>query len=71
MVVEIIKTMSEKTFLGITSLLFAFIFVVHLLRVINGWEFHIGGWDAPMWVSWVTFLLGGYLSWTAFKLKKK
>jgi len=63
--------MPEKTFLGATATLFAFVFVVHLLRVINGWEFYIGGWDVPIWVSWVAFLLAGYLSWTAFKMKKK
>lgn len=62
--------MTEKVFLRTTATLFALVFVVHLMRVINRWEFSIGGFGVPMWISWVAFLLAGYLSWTALKLKK-
>jgi len=62
--------MPEKTFLGATAVLFALVFGVHLARVINGWGFNIGGLDVPIWVSWVAFIVAGYMSWTAISLKK-
>lgn len=73
MAVKVVKTrniMREKSFFGAVSFLFAIVFVVHLLRAINGWDWIIGGWSAPMWLSWVAIIVVGYLGWAAFRMRK-
>ena len=62
--------MSPKNYFALSGTVFAIVFVAHFLRLINAWEANIGGWDVPMWVSWLAVALTGYLVWKAHKLKK-
>jgi hypothetical protein len=61
--------MKERGFFTTVGVVFLLVFVVHLLRVVNGWSFVVGSYEVPMWVSWVAFLLTGYLSFSAFRMK--
>lgn len=63
--------MNKNTFFTTTVILFAVVSSAHLFRVIFGWEVSIGGWQIPLWLSWIAFLLAGFLSWTAFRMRKK
>ena len=62
--------MSPKTFALTAALVFGVITILHVLRIIFGWEATIGGWNVPSWVSGVALVVFGYLSYTAFKLSR-
>ena len=54
--------MNEKTYYCIASTLFLIIAVLHLLRVLYGWEAKIGEVIIPLWFSGVAAVLTGYLA---------
>ncbi len=62
--------MKQKTYLQVTGLLFTVGAVIHLLRVLMGWEASIAGWDVPGWISIVAVVAAGYLAYSAYKLMK-
>ena len=57
--------MKTKTVLAIVAVVFALIAVLHLLRVILGWQAVIGSTEIPVWASWVALLVAGFLSYSA------
>jgi len=63
--------MSQKTFLFMTGAIFTAIAVVHLLRLLFGWEAIVGSWTVPRWISWVALVVAGYLACEAIRLGKK
>lgn len=63
--------MKLKTFLGITSLFFFLIALIHLLRVVLNWEFVIGNYPIPNWMSIVAILATTFFSFKAFKYRKE
>jgi hypothetical protein len=54
--------MSQKLFCTVGGILFLFIAVGHLLRVIFGASAVVAGVSIPMWPSWVAFVVIGYLA---------
>ena len=63
--------MSQKTFCSVAAIVFLAVTVLHLLRVILGWDLVIGGWMAPKWASYVFLPVGAFLSYTGFSLARK
>lgn len=61
--------MNKNTYLSLTGVVFALIALLHLARIIYGWEAMIGGWAVPMGLSWLALVVAGYLSWNAFSLR--
>ena len=41
---------------------FGIVAILHLLRLIYGWQLVIGTWSAPMWLSVAALLLAGTLA---------
>ena len=62
--------MNNKSYLSVTGVVFLLIAVLHVLRIVYGWEAVIGGWEVPIWLSWVALVVSGYLAWTAKRLTK-
>ncbi|MDD5710888.1 MAG: hypothetical protein PHV43_02190 [Candidatus Colwellbacteria bacterium] len=62
--------MKRNNFFALTGLIFSAIFVAHALRIINGWQFSLGSWEAPTAISWVCLLISGWLAWTAYRFLK-
>lgn len=62
--------MDKNTYYLVVGLIFLIIAVVHLLRVFYGWNWEIGGWAAPLWVSWLAVVVGGLLSYQSFQFRK-
>jgi hypothetical protein len=58
--------MSDKLFHQIAGAIFAVVALVQVLRIAMGWSVVIGGWSAPMWISWIAVLVAGGLSYLAF-----
>jgi len=60
--------LSSKLFYKIAGVVFAIVGLLHLVRVILGWNLVIAGWDVPTWLSLVAVVVLAYLSFNAFKL---
>jgi len=63
--------MSQKAFNWTVAPIFLAILVLHILRLVYGWEAVIGGVAIPMWASWVALVVAGYLAYEAITLAKK
>ena len=61
--------MDEKLFHLITGIIFALVALLQALRLYMAWPVMIGGWNAPMWISWIALVVAGGLSYFAFTLK--
>lgn len=62
--------MSHKSFFQVTGVVFGVIALLHLARLVWGWQAEIGGWSVPMWLSVVAVVVAGFLSYQGFKLSK-
>jgi uncharacterized membrane protein YhaH (DUF805 family) len=58
--------LSRKTYMTVTATLFLVVAIVHLLRIIFGWQVEIGGLSIPFWVSWLGVLVAGALAYFGF-----
>lgn len=63
--------MPQKIYLVVSGLIFDLVFLLHLLRIIFGWHADIGEFEVPMWISWVSLAVAGYLALSAYRLLKK
>jgi hypothetical protein len=63
--------MKLNDFLQVVGSLFIVIAVLHVARLLMGWEIVIGGYAVPIWVSFIGAAVAGFLGYTAFKLEKK
>lgn len=54
----------------VTAALFLVVAVVHLVRIILGWQVEVAGWSVPFWVSWLAVLMAGALSYFGFAQKR-
>lgn len=62
--------MNQKTFSLVTGTIFLVVGLLHVVRVISGWEAVIGGWQVPMWLSWVGVVAGLYLGFQGVRYGK-
>ena len=58
--------MSRKSYCLATALVFSVVGLVHLLRILLGWEAAIGGWSVPMWASWLALIVSPALAYFGF-----
>ena len=63
--------MKQKAFVAVSGTIFAIITFLHLLRLLYGWPAQIGTFVVPMWLSWLSILVAGYLALSAFLLSRK
>ena len=61
--------MNDRTFHLIVGAVFAVVAALQALRIYMGWSVTIGGWDAPMWISWIAVVVAGALSYFGLTLK--
>ena len=62
--------MNQKKYLLIVGTVFSIVAILHLLRLVFGWEVIIEGRLVPLWLS-VIFVVAGYLAYEGFRLSKK
>jgi len=60
--------LSSKMFYKVAGVVFAIVGLLHLLRVVLGWNMVYAGWDVPAWLSLVAAVVLAYLSFNALKL---
>ena len=58
--------MSRKSYFFVTAIVFSVVGLVHLLRIILGWEAAIGGWSVPIWLSWLALIVSAVLAYFGF-----
>ena len=63
--------MSAKAYGLVTSVLFAVIGLVQLLRIVFQWEVTINSWALPVWPSIVAVLVAGFLSYAGCRAAKE
>ena len=61
--------MSRRAYIIVTAVLFLVITIVHLLRVVLGWQIEIDGVNIPYWVSELAIFVTGALSYIGFSVK--
>jgi len=61
--------MKKNIYLKTTGILFLIVGTAHFLRILFNMPLRIGGWEAPMWLSWFAFIFIGFLAYQAFNLK--
>jgi hypothetical protein len=60
--------MHQKIYLAVSGLIFDLVFLLHMLRIIFGWRAEIGEFEVPIWLSWVSLAVAGYLALSAYRL---
>lgn len=51
----------------VSGVIFGVVAVVQAVRALNQWPVHVGGFDVPVWVSWVAMVVAGSLCVWAFR----
>lgn len=62
--------MSLKIYLKTAGTIFLIIAVLHLMRLVLGWNAVFEGWSVPLWLSAVALVVAGYLAYEGFRLSK-
>jgi hypothetical protein len=63
--------MSQKTFSLVAGVFFLLVAVAHLLRIAYGAPVVVQNTSIPMWVSWIAFVVTGYLAYQGITLRLK
>jgi len=63
--------MKVRTYEKATAVIFLVIAVLHLFRILDEWTASVNGWDVPMWISTLAFVIAAYFSYQGFQLSKK
>lgn len=63
--------MNQQVFLAISGTIFGVIALLHLARLLASWPARIGTFEVPMWLSWVSVAVAGFLAFSAFRLKSR
>lgn len=57
---------SERTLLALSGIIFLAVALVHFARLTFGWQLALGGFEIPLWLSWLGFGITLYLSYSSF-----
>ena len=62
--------MGEKNYFIVATLVFGFAGLLHLVRVLKGWDIIFGGVNIPMWISWILVVITGVMCYQGIKFIK-
>ncbi len=65
------KEAAVRKYLFVSGVIFGFVALVHLFRVIKDLGVQFGPVDVPMWGSWLGFVITAVLCGWAFSLTRK
>jgi hypothetical protein len=54
--------LSKNTFSLVASTIFLIVAIAHALRLVFKWQVIVAGWQVPMWLSAVAFVVAVYLA---------
>ena len=58
--------MNRRSYFLVTAVVFSVVGLVHLLRIVLGWDAVIGGWSVPMWLSWLGLVVSAVFAYYGF-----
>ena len=58
--------MNHRNYFFATAIVFSVVGLLHLLRIVFGWDAVIGGWTVPMWLSGVAMVVTAVLAYYGF-----
>lgn len=61
--------MNKQAYFTVVTTLFSLIALLHILRIVYNWPAQIGGWNVPMWISWLAVVIAGALAYQGFKMR--
>lgn len=62
--------MNQKTFSLVAGIIFSAVTLLHVARLIFGWEVVVGGWQFPMLFSWGGMVIAGFLAYQGIRYGK-
>lgn len=62
--------MDHKMYMKVSAGIFALVAILHLARILLGWDAVIGGWEVPIWLSWAGVIGAGFLAYTGYKYQR-
>lgn len=63
--------MKSKTVFLMNIVLFDLIALLHLLRLLFGWQANLAGFSIPLWLSGVAVVVAGVLAWLNYNALKE
>ena len=63
--------MTKDKFICIASYIFLIIGILHIVRLLCGWQVQVGNFMVPMWIYWIEAFIVLYLSFLGSQLLKK
>jgi hypothetical protein len=63
--------MSKDAFSRLGGAIFLAVAVVHALRFVFRWQVIVAGWQVPMWLSAVAFIIAIYLAYEGIRMRKR
>ena len=63
--------MSKDAFSRLAGAIFLIVAVVHALRLVFQWQVIVAGWQVPLWVSVVAFVIAAYLAYEGLQIRKR
>jgi hypothetical protein len=60
-----------RSYIAISAIIFALVAIVHLVRIVQGWQVQLGDMGVAMSVSWVALVVSAALAiWGATALRR-
>jgi len=64
-------SMNQRSFSLLAGIIFIIIALLHLLRIIYGWDPVVEGWTVPKLLSWIALIVSGYFGYEGLRLAVK
>lgn len=61
----------ERIFHRLTGTIFGIVALIHLLRIIFGWQLDLFGWNTSYWLSGIGAIVAAFLSYISFQIVNK
>jgi hypothetical protein len=65
------RTDNERLFHNIAGVVFTLVALLHLSRIVFGWQFILGSWDVPYWLNGLGTIITAFLAYLSFHLGHK
>lgn len=60
-------SIKQKTLFIVVGIILGIVGLAHFLRIVFGVSVEIGGWTAPLWLSWIGTIVALYISYASFR----
>ncbi|HWA31998.1 MAG TPA: hypothetical protein VG694_00895 [Candidatus Paceibacterota bacterium] len=65
------RTSTEKKFHRVAGVVFTLVALLHLSRLLFGWNFVLGSWAVPYWINALGAVITAFLAYAAFSLANR